>query len=220
MGLFSKDDLNLSAIRTEDMSSEIPYLKHINSGADSLISRLNVANKNLVLFSESENYNMYNMFQKSNNISNDNFSETSPFISSDVYNHLVQNKNMTGGAESSSSTSSSTQTDGSSEKKKDKKKHKKSEERSENKSEEKSQDKSEEKSSSEEDEEFMGRGGSESNTVSESENSYVSSSAHTDGVMSESEDVSTVSISRKHRGRKNYSESVNTSDINIISVDE
>ncbi len=216
MGFLSRDDLNLSAIKTEEMSSEIPYLKNIMQGdAESLISRLNVANKNLVLFSDSENYDMYNMFQQSNGISHDNFSETSPFISSDIYNHLTHNQQMRGGAdESSSSTSSSTQTDGSSDKKK--KKHEKKHDKKDN-------DKKEE-SSSEESEEFMGRGGdseSQSTAVTESSNSYISSSAHTDGVDSASpSEATTVSVSRKHRGRRYHSESVNTSDINIISVDE
>jgi hypothetical protein len=201
MGLFSKDDLNLSAIRTEDMSSTIPYLKNLTNDAESLISRLNTNNKNL-LFSESENYDMYNLFQKSNGISNDNFSETSPFISSDLYNNMV-NKNMTGGGEeSSSSSSSSSDSD-----KKKKKKHKKKSPTEES---------PEEKSPSEESpEEMLGSGAESHSTVvsEDSEASYESSSAHTQG----SDDISTVS---HHKSRRDYSESVNTSDINIISVDE
>jgi len=49
-----------------------------------------------------------------------------------------------------------------------------------------------------------------------SNGSYVSSSAHTDGVASSSSNISTISIGNN----KILSDSVNTSDINMISVED
>ena len=46
--------------------------------------------------------------------------------------------------------------------------------------------------------------------------SYLSSSAHTDGYDSSSENATTISIGNK----KQLSDSINTSDINMISIDE
>ena len=96
MGIFKKDELLLDfkGVRTEDMSSTIPYMNKLNTDAKMLVNQLNpnmnVNNKGLVLFNESENYDMYKLFEKSTQINNDNnFSETSPFISSDVYNQLL-----------------------------------------------------------------------------------------------------------------------------------
>ena len=46
--------------------------------------------------------------------------------------------------------------------------------------------------------------------------SYLSSSAHTDGYDSSSENATTISIGNKNQ----LSDSINTSDINMISIDE
>ena len=96
MGIFKKDELMLDfkGVRTEDMSSTVPYMRKLNSEAKVLVGQLNTKfnynNKSLVLFNESDNYDMYKLFEKSPQTNNDNnFSETSPFISSDVYNQLL-----------------------------------------------------------------------------------------------------------------------------------
>ena len=265
MGLFhSKDDLSFNFkggnIKTEDISSTIPYLRNLNVQAKKLVGQLdtkiNYNNKSLVLFNESDNFDMYKLFEKSNQShnNNNNFSETSPFISSDVYNQLLDNlKNkQSGGAKS---------------KKSKKSKSKRTE--TETESYKPSNDDHEEESSTSSE-------SSESDEIFDSDNkkkskkgkhtiekvvrehnekddmdiepdndddefspmshgmsigSYVSSSAHSDNVSSEADDAntssdnsltmnSTVSMRKQHRNRHTYSESVNTSDINIISVDE
>jgi hypothetical protein len=47
----------------------------------------------------------------------------------------------------------------------------------------------------------------------------MSSSAHTDGVLSQSDELTTISLKKQHGSKKQYSDSINTSDINIISVE-
>ncbi len=259
MGLLnSKDELAFKGgnIKTEDISSTIPYMKNLDLHAKKLVNQLdykiNFNNKSLVLFNETENFDMYKLFEKSKQTNNNNnFSETSPFISSDVYNQLLDNlKNkQSGGAkhkkskhqkskhvksessytktnedrdeeESSTSSESSSEnsfdTDSYSEKKKSLvkniKKHNKNEE-------EMNID-----PDKDEDEDFSPM------SLGMTVGSYLSSSAHSDDVSSavtseESSDnaltmnSSTVSV-KNHKNRHNYSDSVNTSDINIISVDE
>jgi hypothetical protein len=111
MGIFKKDELLLDfkGVQTEDMSSTIPYMNKLNTDAKMLVNQLNpnanINRKGLVMFNESEQYDLYKLFEKSNNLNNNdnNFSETSPFISSDVYNQLLsklKNKNQMGGAKS------------------------------------------------------------------------------------------------------------------------
>ena len=233
MGIFKKDEMLLDfkgGMRTEDISSTIPYLNKLNTDAKMLVNRLGpnmneINKKRLVLINENEKLDLYKLFEKSTTLNNNdnNFSETSPFISSDVYNQLL-NKNISnqlGGARnedhdddienesstssSSSSSSSSSISESDSEKKNRKniiKKFKKN---------------------------------SDTNYFSGmSAGSYLSSSAHTDGSdnSANSEDSensesyksnsftsSTVSI-RNHKSRNhNYSDSVDTSDINILSLD-
>jgi hypothetical protein len=217
--LFHKDPLVLdfNGLKTENMSSTIPYAKKYDADALTLVSRLhNTQNKSMVLFNESENYDMYKLFEKSPNINtnnDNNFSETSPFISSDVYKHLVsKNKTQKGGADDEddeSSTSSSSEDN--------KKKHKKDKK---HKKEEEDDDLS---VPDDEDDDELDEAESEENEFGESDmstGSYLSSSAHTDGVDdSESDMVTTVSV-KNHRSLRTMSDSVRTSDINIISVDE
>jgi hypothetical protein len=232
MGIFKKDELLLDfkGVQTEDMSSTIPYMNKLNADAKMLVNQLNpndaINRKGLVLFNESEQYDLYKLFEKSNTLNNNdnNFSETSPFISSDVYNQLLdklKNK-QSGGAktkqsrsrnedkdddfEEESSTTSSEESDSDKKNKKIKKMFKKESEDNEIDLEE-------------EDEEEMSE---------MSAGSYISSSAHTDGSDDEkntntqtatSSFTSTVSV-KNHRNRHhNMSDSVNTSDINIISVE-
>jgi len=224
MGIFKKDELMLDfkGVKTEDMSSTIPYMSKLNADAKMLVNQLNpntvYNNKGLVLFNESEQYDMYKLFEKSTNLNNNdnNFSETSPFISSDVYNQLLNKlKSQKGGYnedrdddfEEESSTTSSESSESDKKKKNIKKFFKKSDEDDEVDIE------------PEEEEEFSEM----------SAGSYLSSSAHTNGTyssddsdnsksyQSDSHQTSTVSV-RNHRNR-NMSDSVNTSDINIISLE-
>ncbi len=255
--IFARDELDFSrggGIKTEDISSTIPYLKNLNVQAKKLVGQLdnkiNYNNKSLVLFNESDNFDMYKLFEKSDQSNNNNnFSETSPFISSDVYNQLLDNlkNNQSGGAkkhkpkhkktksesiaskemddyaEESSTSSESSESDEifNTDKKKSKKGTKTIEKAVREHSEKDDMDIDPE---NDDDDDFspMSHG--------MSIGSYVSSSAHSDDISSEAKsDVSsdnsltmnsTVSVRRHHKNRQNYSESVNTSDINIISVDE
>jgi hypothetical protein len=244
MGIFKKDEmlLDFKGVQTEDMSSTVPYMNKLNYDAKMLVNHLGprignnaINRKGLVLFNESEQYDLYKLFEKSTTLNNNdnNFSETSPFISSDVYNQLLnklKSKKQLGGGkknvsrareedrdddfEDESSTTSSEESESDKKKKKVKKMFK---------------EKSDEVELEEDEEEEFSE---------MSAGSYVSSSAHTDGTNtntntsddSESESYksksitsSTVSV-RNHKGSKSYrhnvSDSVNTSDINIISVDE
>lgn len=93
LGLGKKDEfiLDFEGVRT-DVSSTIPYMNKLNSNAQLLANRLNskvmVSQKE---FNESENYDMYKLFEKTQSLdnNNNNFSDTSPFISSDVYKNLI-----------------------------------------------------------------------------------------------------------------------------------
>ncbi len=253
--LFARDELSFDFkggnIKTEDISSTIPYLRNLDVQAKKLVGQLdtkiNYNNKSLVLFNDSDNFDMYKLFEKSyqSNNNNNNFSETSPFISSDVYNQLLDNlKNkQSGGAkkhkksnksessytpskdnfeEESSTSSESSESDDifDSDNKKKSKKGTKTIEKAVREHSEK--DEMDIEPDNDEDFSPMSHG--------MSIGSYVSSSAHSDDISSvasldASSDNSltmnsTVSVRKQHRNRQNYSESVNTSDINIISVDE
>jgi hypothetical protein len=224
MGIFKKDDLLLDfkGVKTEDISSTIPYMNKLNAEAKALVSQLNpnsnYNSKGLVLFNESEQYDMYRLFEKSSNINNNdnNFSETSPFISSDIYNQLVSKLNNTqnGGANNSEDRDddfeddSSTSSDSSSsDKKKQSKRIKKAFKKPD-------EDEIDIEPEEEEEEEEM---------TEMSAGSYLSSSAHTND-YSDSDNSSsksyTSTVSAKNHHRRNFSESINTSDINIVSVDE
>lgn len=209
MGIFKKDELVLDfkGMRTENMSSTIPYLNRLNIDAHTLVQRLDATQlnkKNMVLFTESDDYNMYKLFEKSSTLKNNdnNFSETSPFISSDVYKTLLQKKSQRGGGDDDDSSTSSEENDMSDTLEKKKKEHKKSIADTMDVDEDEDED-----VDADEVIEEMSAG------------SYQSSSAHTNGIESNSESVSTVSV-KNHKNRKIASESINTSDINIISIDD
>ena len=115
------DSLNWDNINTDSMSSALPNLANIDNDAKKLVSSLNT-NLNLNLEdTDSENENLFSWVK--NTIGNetkvdtkneDNFSDTSPFISSDMYKYLAEkNSSITsevleqqGGAKKSSTTSS------------------------------------------------------------------------------------------------------------------
>lgn len=216
----------------EQMSETIPYLQKMQRDARELSKNLNtqiVFNNAIDLVSETETTNnneTYSIFEKvlanTNNIGNTaEFSETSPFISSDMYNDLINKQK--GGATFSSSysgmgTSSKSDSDpedmvsqnlstegGDSDRDAD--------------LEMKKDNPSDQSSSSDETAtkkviDMMAE--SESAESAVSMGSYISSSAHTDGIDSSSENVTTVSIRNKHM----LSDSINTSDINMISVED
>jgi hypothetical protein len=210
-----KDDLMLDfgGLKTENMSSTIPYMNKLNANAKSLVERLNVTQAPAKIFTESNNYDMFKLFEKTQNLeptNDNNFSDTSPFISSDIYNNMV--KDQKGGMmadnfeDSSSSSSSSTLESPVLEKALEKKeKHTKKH----------SKEPSPKESSSEETEEDMDMSGG-----------YISSSAHTEGLADSASSVN-LSVNNKSNYHKSnnksnytYSDSINTTDINMISVDE
>lgn len=228
-----KDDLELDfrGLRTENYSSTVPYMGNLTADAKMLVNRLPQNNVKIGLFQDSENHDMYKMFESnSKQINDNNFSETSPFISSDVYNNLVNNQQ--GGGDSSTSSSSSSSSGSSSDMSRGGGKDSEESTTSESYSEtdkshkrKKHTEKSTEKSSSSEDEtekleeelteKMLSSMSRESKTHSQSSNnSFISSSVN----HSDSEILSTISLN--HKGRYNYTESINTSDINIVSVDD
>ena len=276
MGVFQKDDLALDfhGGRTEDFSSTIPYMNKLNTHAKMLVSQLDINSnynkKGLVLFNESDHYDMYKLFEKSTNINNNdnNFSETSPFISSDVYNQLlkkIKNK-QTGGAskkvsqkhsKNSNKSSSASDTDKSSASDKQSKRSKRSK-KSVSSTKSSSESPEYEDKDNDHDHDFEDESSTSSDSGSDSDKktqnkkikhifkeksdkfdlepeeeenefsdmsavSYLSSSAHTDNNTTDNNSSAksrTSTVSAKNHHRRNYSESINTSDINIISVDD
>ena len=220
-----KDDLELDfrGLRTENYSSTVPYMRNLTADAKMLVNRLPQNNVKIGLFQDSENHDMYKMFESNTKQTNDNnFSETSPFISSDVYNNLVNNQ--LGGGDSSTSSSSSSSSDMSrGGGKEESEESTTSESDSETNKSHKHKKHSDKSSSSDETEKLeeeltekmLSSMSRESKTNSQSSNnSFISSSAN----QSDSEILSTISLN--HKGRYNYTESINTSDINIVSVDD
>ncbi len=202
----------------EEISSTIPYLEKLNQDAKALVKNLKVPDIDELVFTETENYDKFKIFQQNNHSSrNDNLSETSPFISEDFYNKLMNNSQLNqpqqsitsqnsqikqlggGDVEKTSSTSSSDD-----EPKKLPKK-----------------DEMEKDFEPEMDEESMEMSDLDEMEMSDSMNldmstgSYLSSSAHTDGIDKSSE-LTTISVGNN----RVLSDSINTSDINMISVEE
>ncbi len=220
MGISKKDDLELDfkGLKTENYSSTVPYMQNLAADAKTLVDRLPQKNVKIGLFQDSENYDMYKMFEKGSKQTNDNnFSETSPFISSDVYNNLV--KNQDGGGDSSSnssssSSSSSSESDMSRGGGKDEDESSTSESSETPKKHKKKSSESTETTEDETADQMLSSSMSHESRTQTGTNSFISSSAR---YQSESELLSTISLN--HKGRNNYTESINTSDINIVSVD-
>ena len=197
------DSLNWDKINTESMSSTVPNLTNINKDAQALISKLNIDDKINLEETESENENLFTWIKKAENEkveveakeNSDNFSDTSPFISSDMYKYLMENNSSNtseqleqqGGAGDSSTSSTSS----SPKKKVNKKSNSK-------------------KSKKVTTEKFT----QSSSTMTGGDLSYISSSAHTENKSSELEETS-ISV----QNNTMLSSSVNTSDINYISND-
>lgn len=213
-----------------DISSTIPYLEKMTNDAQTLIKHLKVPELDDLVFSDTENFDKYQIFQKNNNsIATDNLSDTSPFISEENYKKLMKGGATVGGAtvggammemdsDEDGSTSSSEE-DMKKKSKKNSKKEKYVEDLSEemNKLEDDFEDELEEDidmDMEEMDSEDMEMDNEEDDESYEmSTGSYLSSSAHTDGVSSA---ITTISIGNN----KVLSESIHTSDINMISIEE
>jgi len=195
------ESLNWDNINTESMSSTVPNLKYINEDAKILVSNLtNDENFNLEN-TESDNENMFTWIRKLGDEPNnkpvekveqasEEFSDTSPFISSEMYNYLMNNNNNSsdtsvqkveqqGGAKNSSTSSTS-----SSAKKSTKKSNKKN------------------------------KYTESSSTLSGGDLSYISSSAHTDHSESNQSEES-ISIQNNNM----LSSDVHTSEINMVEDD-
>jgi len=196
----NSDSINWDNINTESMSSTVPTLKKISKDAEQLVSNLNV-DKNLHLSeTDSDNENLFtwikNMDKEPRNDekSENSFSDTSPFISPDMYKHLMNNSerittssfNQQGGAikDDDSSTSST-----SSSPRKNKRTNKKNY-RNQNKFTE------------------------SSTAMSGGDLSYISSSAHTESNNSDNEE-SSISVGNNQM----LTSSIQTTDINMISSD-
>jgi hypothetical protein len=252
--LFNNDDINLNAYKKNNISSTIPYANKLYSDATRLATTLN--RNQFSMWDELPPANMknYKMYQQSAEVENDNnFSDTSPFITTDVYKNLVNEQLGGNFDDSTSSTSASSSSSSTSDKKK--KAHKKSKESTEDsvfsgkyekhpvkknakktgkktgrkpvyedEDEEEEDEEEEEEDEDDEDEDYNGYSGVSSNVISNSDdsnNTYESSSAHSDGIDSNSNsntNITTVSA-KYYRNHSAMSDSINTSDINIISVE-
>ena len=232
------DTINWNNIDTNDMSSTIPNLNGISYDAEQLLSKLNlpevsdtnsefnskfVFNRNIndqetINVNDQETINVNDQETINVNDASDN-AASSPFISSEMYNYLVnkytKNEDMVGGGKDDDDTS-----DTSSSSDALKESESESESESELESEPKPKPKSEKKGKNNKvinassDRNYEGKKSKKSKNMkskmykgSETYLSYVSSSAHTGG-----------SISETIPNENNYSiSSVNTSDLNMIS---
>jgi hypothetical protein len=210
--------LDFNSIRTENISSTIPYMNKLSSNAQLLANRLNTKNRfNSNLATESDNIDMYKLFEKTQNLNkkdSQEFSDTSPFISSDVYNTLIKQK---GGADKSEDSeeaeeSSSSSVVSSSSEKKDAKKDKDIK---------KTKKDSSSSSSESEDKDVIPESTDNNTTISSLSiggSSNRSSSAHSNQIDSSKHSKHSKKSKSKHS--KILSDSINTSDINMISVEE
>lgn len=91
------ETINWKNIKTDQISSTIPNLNGISVEANKLVEKLNLPEMSN---SSSELNNIF-LPKINNNLSENNFSSTSPFISSEMYNYVMdkyKNQNMVGGA--------------------------------------------------------------------------------------------------------------------------
>lgn len=118
----NNDSLNWDKINTESMSSTVPNLSNINKDAQKLLSSLDIKKEINLEDTDSENDNLFTWIKTKigneptvNNLQEDTLSDTSPFISSEMYKYLADKKNSVtsevleqkGGAEDSSTSSTS-----------------------------------------------------------------------------------------------------------------
>jgi hypothetical protein len=248
----SKDSetINWDKVNTNDMSSQLPNINKISLEAQELISKLNLPD----ISETSEDFNSNSIFSKqpigqTQNM-DDDAQSSSPFISSDMYNFLVnkynnKSTNMVGGGadeddSSTSATSSSSKSSSSASPKKASKKEDKKDDKKKINNEKKKTETSEVPSevnliTEDEGTELVGdrsyegkrkqksssvwkkpskkaskkasKKGNKSFRGSDNYLSYISSSAHTGGGVTDT-----------IQNENNYTiSSVNTSDINMIS---
>lgn len=193
------ESINWDKLDTEAMSSTLPTLKKINKDAENLISHLNVENNFDLEVTESDGDNIFTWLknigeekpkeqQPVNN--EDNFSDTSPFISSDMYRYLVE-KN------SDEATSDAPQKGGAPK-----------------------QDSSTSSTSSSDRKQKKNKITTESSVMSGGDLSYISSSAHTNEISATEENNSTaIEDSTISVGNNRIlTSSIRTSDINLVSA--
>jgi len=211
----NSDSINWDNINTESMSSTLPALKKISKDAEQLISKLDVAQTINMNETDSDSENVFswiNNIDKPDHTNNNDieFSDTSAFISSDMYKYLMNNSDkddtsshmgQVGGAinedSSTSSTSSSVRKDTKGTKgAKGAKGAKKSNKRN-------------------------NRRVTESSSVLSGGNlSYLSSSAHTSENRKQSSSADSVNETSVSIGNNQMlTSSIATSDINMISSD-
>ena len=201
------ETINWKNIKTDQISSTIPNLNGISFEANKLIEKLNVPE---VSDSSSEiNTNFFLKKKISNNLSDNNLSDakissTTPFISSDMYNFIMdkyKNQNMIGGGENNdlnedSSTTSTSSSDKSVSPIKNEKSNKKK------------------KVNKKSTEDFMLSSAKNKKKINKKSTDdfmdYMSSSAHTGGNITES------SIANENDNNLSYS-SVRTSQLNLVS---
>ena len=195
------ESINWDNLDTDAMSSTLPAFNKISKDAEHLISQLNVENNVNIDYedTESESGNIFTWLKsigdedketKPEEVANeDNFSDTSPFISSDMYKYLMDKNSedgtssianvQKGGVIKDDSTTSTT----SSSNRKDKKPKKNNK--------------------------FT-----ESSVMSGGDLSYISSSAHTENASSDDEVNTSISVGNN----RILTSSINTSDINLVSA--
>jgi len=109
------ETINWKNIKTDQISSTIPNLNGISVEANKLVEKLNLPE---ISDSSSELNNIFLIkINKpnpvNNNLSENNFSSTSPFISSEMYNYVMdkyKNQNMVGGAHEKNSLEDDSET--------------------------------------------------------------------------------------------------------------
>lgn len=201
------ESLNWDKINTESMSTSIPNINNISKDANELISNLSINNKIDLENTDSDNENLFTWIKtigddkKKNKeeMNTDSFSETSAFISSDMYKYLMNknsdsatsNAQVGGGIQEDSSTSSTSSSP--------KKKNKNTKNTKKNK-----------------------KVVTTSSSMSGGNLSYISSSAHTESnnetnIISSSVDNEESSISVENN--QMLTSSINTSDINLVEPD-
>ncbi len=252
----NSETINWNNIKTENVSSTVPNFNGLSNDAKKLIASLNIPS---ITETETTEMDLNNILEKINDGLNaddkqkfnqlleqvsstgsDDLSNTSPFISSEMYDYLVNSKTsetdqgkQTGGAKKSkgkkskktkggalsddSSDTSSTSSDSSLEDLIDSTEEELLDARNK-----KNKDKKHKKEDSD-------------SELSGGELSYLSSSAHTDGAFSDSSDANrksrsssasesvqsssqtATSVTNENHGMLNTSVSVNTDDINMVS---
>lgn len=204
--------MGLNYDKNAEISSTIPYLNKITKDAQILVKNLKVPEFDELVFTETENYDKFKIFEQSNHASrNDNLSDTSPFISEEFYNKIMNipsSQNQLGGGDDSSTSSSDKEP-------KDLPEEDEVSQDFEEEVEKVVEDMSMEESDEMSELNFDTKMSDSDMMNSMSNGSYLSSSAHTDGIDNSS-DITTISIGND----RVLSDSINTSDINMISVEE